>query len=302
MRNAPKQTELSFQISVSCYNDKKSKGIKMRYLLLCLLLASCTIVRVYDMKKFNKGVRKNIGQMDTTLNKMSEDIKFKNSVASTLSRYKSEPGLKKDLNELLKLRSNTEKEIKSFKNYFNGHPLSKKKKVKSTDKSYKDVEPYRDNLETRVKNIQNSLNAYTNKSNKLNDVLRSKKIYKVPANKVNQDTDQALKKFRASVNKARVDINTAKSKVAKSRLSSKDKKEKNSILDQMNGELNAMEREYDRFLSFYQKIQKEVKGKKEVIVVPGMASHDYIQKVQSHGKAIQAHVNRYNSLGKKLQD
>ena len=80
-------------------------------------LVACTLVRVYDMKDFNKQVKKNIKKMEKSLASVSKDLSFLNSVSKKLDEHKTENFVKPEMLQLAKYKQQAKNEMNDYKKF-----------------------------------------------------------------------------------------------------------------------------------------------------------------------------------------
>lgn len=178
--------------------------------------------------------------------------------------------------------------------------ISKKKKIKKSDAEYQSFIELREYIEKLNKDYKLTNENLQKKVNGIQAFIKNLNIYEVDPEKLNQDVAQGLTRMDEPIILARQNIEKARVKLKRY---PEDKQKKGlSILREMELILTELDKEKKELNPILSQYKKETKGKKgNMIVFPGMASHDILKIMEKKLIIIKEQVQKFNKKALSLK-
>lgn len=265
----------------------------MKYILFLgfFILNACTVIRYYNLEEFNANFSKqlqliaeNNAKLDSyqaNLNKISESIK---NAAELSSIYQGISAQNNSINQI----KNDSNDLKSF---YIKSPYSKFKKLSSTDKEYADFPNFQSDLNAKFLSLKNKYELAFKQNENLNSEIKKANLYFIESDKVLTTISSELKNFQVKLKEFKTNLQNENAKNLPN-------------MNEIQNEVNIISSLAFDLENYYNEVKSELENHKEVIILPGMKSHRYIDKINSFSEQINAHtesINKYlkNELSKK---
>jgi len=265
--------------------------------LLLLTIFSCSIIRTVDVADYNKKTQKILGQAEMGIRRVEMDLIDHEQILGKWADEKS----KQSMFRMRSLQQNLLQNYVRLKEDFENSQFRHKNKITSKEKEYPAFNSYQEDFETRFKNLDKQFDKYRTESNQLNAYLESKSIFKVNSQKIQSDFKNSINDAKRSQLKVKNELMEYSQNLNKSSLDAEKKKTQKIIIQDLVKMVEKMENETFKLQRLFNAAMKEIHGGVK-FVTPGMKAHGYLDKIQTHVKAIQIQIDQFNLKSKTLND
>jgi hypothetical protein len=265
--------------------------------LLLLTIFSCSIIRTVDVADYNKKTQKILGQAEMGIRRVEMDLIDHEQILGKWADEKS----KQSMFRMRSLQQNLLQNYVRLKEDFENSQFRHKNKITSKEKEYPAFNSYQEDFETRFENLDKQFDKYRTESNQLNAYLESKSIFKVNSQKIQSDFKNSINDAKRSQLKVKNELMEYSQNLNKSSLDAENKKTQKIIIQDLVKMVEKMENETFKLQRLFNAAMKEIHGGVK-FVTPGMKAHGYLDKIQTHVKAIQIQIDQFNLKSKTLND
>ncbi|BDU50721.1 hypothetical protein [Haliovirga abyssi] len=160
--------------------------------------------------------------------------------------------------------------------------------IKNSSKEWPEFNKINNNLKETVKTIENYSASYNNEASKLVNIMNKYKINRINVIEISTKVNKMIGTIETNVNEINSEINKNKNK----KLNSKQKK-KISKIEAVIKKINNKKNEAKKIISEF---EKEVNGKSEIAIGPGMRTHSIIVDLGNISKSLNKDISEYNKL------
>lgn len=265
--------------------------------LTLFIISSCAIVRVVNVKKFNKEFTKSIKNTKSFRSKLHNDIKEKKKLLNEVKNYLNNVDnrdLISKLKELIILEKQSVKISERLIKSAASLPHKNRRKIKKGSTEYKEVMSYKTKIEKDMKFLKKKSDAINKVSKEVELILTKKKIYRINPKELSIKIKQEKAKTGHQINKIEQQIKINEVHIGKRpKLKAKFEKVKTTF-----GRIKQLRNELYLYL---EKLNETIVKDKHYWVAPGIVGHDYAEQVGSIVAKIKEQAAIYNKQVEQLK-